>query len=127
MSRIYEEKGHILRILGGDATQVNYFNVQAIQCFNSALGISIASNDKSRQELIATMIEELESNPLLKEKIEKSGKFDMQFLDEEDKREIFGAQTEEAEESDNTTMLVTVGLVAAIGAVGVWHWFKSRN
>lgn len=41
LARLYEEKGHVLRMLGGAATQLNDHNVQALQSFNSAFAIKI--------------------------------------------------------------------------------------
>ena len=72
LARIYEEKGHILRLLGGgvpagDEGQkpqgvvpvFNDFNVRALRSFNSAYAIMTKSGEQQRQAMLANMINEL--------------------------------------------------------------------
>ena len=56
LARIYEEKGHILKLLGGSAMDTNDYNVQALQCFHSALAIISTSKEQFRKEISEQMI-----------------------------------------------------------------------
>ena len=127
MARVFEEKGHILRILGEDVTKTNEYNVQSTQCFNSALALMVASGDTSRKDMVERMLDELMSNPVTVEQIKLQGKFDKDIPaieTEDDAKEVIDT---DAEEADQTTLYATVGLLAAAGALGIWYALFKRN
>ena len=81
LGRIYEEKGHILKGMGGTEHQI-----KALQSFNSAMAIMVKSGDTQRMELSERMIAELSMNP---EVIKNLGsKFDTDFLTDMQKNEF---------------------------------------
>lgn len=52
LARIYEEKGHILRLMAIKQSDSADLNLRALQCFSSASQISRRSGDTTRLELI---------------------------------------------------------------------------
>lgn len=56
LARIYEEKGHILRLLGGSVMETNDYNIQALQCFHSALAVISMTQEQFRKEISEQMI-----------------------------------------------------------------------
>ena len=73
LGRIYEEKGHILKGMGGTQNMV-----KSLQAFNSAKAIMMKSGDSSRMELSDRMIMELSMNPEVIKNL--TNKFDTEFL-----------------------------------------------
>ena len=80
LARIYEEKGHVLRLLGGDASVSNKYNVQALQCMKSALALMLATKDENRKHILLENIDELETNKVVVAKLQDLGQFDSEFL-----------------------------------------------
>jgi hypothetical protein len=76
LGRIYEEKGHILKQVGG-ADDINN-KARALQCFNSSDAVMNKSGDLSRQELVTNMIASLSMDQVvMKEFLTLGSKFDL--------------------------------------------------
>ena len=120
LGRIYEEKGHILKGMGGTQNLV-----KALQAFNSAQAIMVKSGDNTRIELSERMIQELSMN---KEVIANlTSKFDTDFLTDVQKNEFEEGPFEDEAEAETDTQ--TTILIAAFGviAIGALTYLKFRK
>jgi len=134
LARLYEEKGHVLRMLGGDVAQLNDYNVQALQSFNSAFAIMCKTQEQTRLPMVERMITELSVNPLITEKVEERGKFDTECIATDQEAELFADKpaTEEDPESaadreDEATALMLFGLGAIAAAAGIYAYAKWKR
>lgn len=146
LARIYEEKGHILRLLGGgvpagddgqkpqgEVPVYNDYNVRALRSFNSAYAIMTQSGEDQRQELLVKMIQELSQNPLISDQL-KDGKFDTEYLTTKQVSDLEPSgnaesealeKTEDDEGLDAVTITVCVS-IAVIGVAGLIGYMKQR-
>lgn len=121
LGRIYEEKGHILKGIGGVEN-----DAKALQAFNSAQAIMIKSGETQRLEVSQRMIEEISVKTGVVESM--NGKnFDTDFLTEAQKGQFVEEDEEQEAEVDTdsqtTLLLATFGVLA----VGAFAYFKLKK
>jgi len=134
LARLYEEKGHVLRMLGGDVAKPNDYNVQALQSFNSAFAIMCKTQEQTRLPMVERMIAELSANPLITDKVEDMGKFDTECIAKYQEGDLFadtpaGEEDPEAaaEQADEDTALMLFGLGAVAAAAGIYAYIKWKK
>ena len=76
------------------------------------------------------MIDELESNPVIMRQVQEHGKFDTEFLESQGKGVLGHIDDDEdeveSEVSDQSSLYIAAGLLAAVGAVGLYTMFKKN-